>query len=86
MEIQHWISHWMGTDGSSLALFWGGIGSCLGYLSIVGVLVRKHQCEVGRCYRISRHITNAGHHVCTRHAPQGAPSAEDVRKAHEEAS
>lgn len=81
--IQHWLAHWLGTDGSSTSYFWGGVGSCLGYLGIIGVLLRKHQCEVASCYRLGRHGTDGGHRVCARHMPGGAPTAEEVIDKHE---
>lgn len=65
--------------------FWSGFGSDIGELAIVGALagmVRQHNCEVHRCWRLGRHVTAAGQRVCRRHHPDGHLTAEGVRKAH----
>jgi hypothetical protein len=65
--------------------FWSGAGSDLGELAIIGALAgtyRRHTCEVHRCWRLGRHTTAAGQHVCRRHHPDGHLTAEAVRKAH----
>ena len=81
------MSHWLGLDnaGGPFYLWWSGIGSDLGELTIVVVLagyLRKHNCEVHRCWRLGRHQTAAGQHVCRRHHPDGPLSMADVRAAH----
>jgi hypothetical protein len=81
--MQHWLSHWLGMDGSDTTAAWGGFLSCLGYLGIIGTMLRRHQCEVGGCRRIVRHTTDGGHKVCTRHMPGGAPTARQVVDKHE---
>ena len=68
--------------------FWSGFGSDLGELAIVGgllAIVRKHNCEVHRCWRLSRHTTAAGHGVCRVHHPEGHLTAQDVLDAHNDA-
>lgn len=82
-----WLLHVLGVDDVSGRWYawWSGAGSDLGELAVVGALaamVRKHNCEVHRCWRIGRHTTAAGHLVCARHHPGGAPSAEQVAHAH----
>jgi hypothetical protein len=41
---------------------------------------------VHRCWRIGRHATAAGHLVCRRHMPGGAPTHEEVIAAHNAAA
>jgi hypothetical protein len=81
----HWFLHITGVDNASgyWYAWWSGIVGDLSILSIPVVLLRKHQCVVRGCPRLGRHETGGGHLVCARHAPDGAPSAEDVRIAHE---
>lgn len=86
MVLQHWLSHWLGMDGSATSLAWGGFLSCLGYFAIVGTLLRKHNCEVKPCWRLSKHTTNGGHVVCRKHMPGGSPSAQQVVDAHNAAT
>jgi hypothetical protein len=85
--IWHALQHWLGLDSASGTpyLAWSGILSDIGELAIIGGLIsiyRKHNCEVRRCLRIARHQTAAGHHVCRRHMPGGAPTRQDVTDAH----
>jgi hypothetical protein len=65
--------------------FWSGFGSDLTEFALVGALlgmIRAHNCEVHRCWRLGRHVTAAGQHVCRRHHPDGHLTAETVREAH----
>lgn len=85
----HWLWFHGGlSDGnSSWYLFPSGWGSIiipplLTALPIVWVLARKHNCEVHRCWRLGRHVTAAGQHVCRRHHPDGHLTAQAVREAH----
>lgn len=84
--MQHFLSHWLGLDNASGAvyLWWSGFVGDLGYLAIVATLLRRHQCEVNPCWRLARHSTNGGHRVCARHHPEGAPTSQDVIDKHEE--
>lgn len=83
----HWLLHVLGTDnvsGTAYA-FWSGFGSDLGEVAIIGGLVsvyRRHNCEVHGCWRLGRHATAAGQHVCRVHHPDGHLTAETVRSAH----
>jgi hypothetical protein len=68
---------------------WSGFLSCLGLVAASLALVfhavvsyRHKNCEVHRCPRIVRHTTAAGHRVCRRHMPGGAPTHQDVIDAH----
>jgi hypothetical protein len=79
----HLLAHVLGLDNGSATpyLFWSGIGSDLGELAIVGVLagmLRKHNCEVHRCWRLGRHSTDGGHMVCRKHHPDGHLTAGQV--------
>lgn len=60
--------------------FWGGIGSCLGYASIVISIVgsafmtyKRHQCHVAKCWWPGWHPSDdhGGHVVCIKHHPHG---------------
>jgi hypothetical protein len=82
-----WLAHVLGTDSGSgpAYLAWSGAGSDLGEVAIIGGLAsicRRHNCEVHGCWRLGRHATAAGHHVCRRHHPDGPLSHQDVLAAH----
>jgi hypothetical protein len=65
--------------------FWSGFGSDLTEFALIGALlsmVRAHNCEVHGCWRVGRHVTAAGQHVCRRHHPDGHLTEESVREAH----
>lgn len=65
--------------------FFSGFGSDLSELALlagIGGLLRRYNCEVHGCWRIGRHTTEAGHHVCRVHHPDGRLTAEAVRQAH----
>lgn len=84
------LLHWLGLDSASgpAYLAWSGAVSDLGELALIGgiiALVRKHTCEVHRCWRIGRHDTAAGHTVCRKHHPDGPLTAAHVAAAHEAA-
>lgn len=88
------VTHVLGVDASgpgtwSWSAFWGGSGSDLSVIAAMAAAiwawVRKYNCEVHGCWRLGRHATAAGHVVCKRHHPCGAPTAQDVTAAHEAA-
>ena len=90
--IVNWLIHFIGADyGARYGTwvpenFWAGFGSDLGEIAIIGGLiavVRKHNCEVKGCFRLGRHQTAAGHHVCRRHHPDDHLTAERVVAEHE---
>jgi len=88
--MSHWLLHFFGLDSASgpAYLLWSGALSDLGEVVLIGAVyafVRKHNCEVRRCWRLGRHTTDGGHHVCRRHAPTGAPTHQDVIDAHQAA-
>jgi hypothetical protein len=67
---------------------WSGSGGDIGELAIVGALLavlRRHNCEVHRCFRLARHATAADHHVCRKHHPDGPLTAEAVKDHHHRA-
>lgn len=83
----HAFLHFLGVDDVSgrAYAFWSGCGSDLGELAVVGALLgllRKHNCAVAGCWRLGRYVTAAGHHVCARHHPDGAPTHAEVIAAH----
>ena len=84
-----WLAHFFGFDNgqgnAAHYLFWSGAGSDIAELAIVGglvTIVRKHNCEVHRCWRLGRHVTAAGQNVCRRHHPDGHLTAQGVRERH----
>lgn len=86
----HWLLHFLGLDSASgtAYLAWSGAVSDIGELVLIGGLyafVRRHNCETRHCWRMGRHATAAGHHVCRRHHPDGAPTHADVIAAHDAA-
>jgi hypothetical protein len=82
------IFGFLGVEGGPATNFWGGFASDLSEFALLGgilSLVRKNNCEVRHCFRLGRHTTAANHHVCHRHHPSGAPSAQEVVDAHNKA-
>jgi hypothetical protein len=72
----HLLAHFLGLDNASgtAYLAWSGFGGDLAELAIVGgllTIVRRHNCEVHRCWRMGRHSTDGGHMVCRKHHPDG---------------
>ncbi len=84
-----WLVHILGLDNGSgrWYLFHSGAGANLGEYAIavaLAAMIRRHNCEVHRCWRLGRHATAAGHVVCRRHHPDGHLTAEAVAAANEE--
>lgn len=85
--LWHWLLHYTGSDNVSGPWygFWSGFGSDLSEVALVGAMLgmlRKHNCEVHRCWRLGRHTTAAGHKVCRKHHPDGHLTAGEVQRAH----
>jgi hypothetical protein len=91
MSVWHFFVHWTGGDYGA-----GAYGRLEPYdwlsgifgLSLLGIAVsnlRKYNCEVHRCWRMGRHTSAAGHHLCRKHHPDDPLTAEDAVAAHEEA-
>jgi hypothetical protein len=83
----NWLAHIFGLDNLSGRWygFWSGVGSDIGEIAIVGglfAIVRRHNCEVRRCWRVGRHTTAAGHAVCRKHHPDDHLTAEQVSEQH----
>lgn len=78
------IAHILGLDDASghWYLWWSGIGADLGLIGGAIALYRRHNCEVQRCWRIGKHATAAGHHLCRRHHPDGPLTAAQAHAAH----
>lgn len=80
-----WLAHILGLDNLSGPWygFWSGVGSDLGEVALFGALwgiIRRHNCDVHRCWRFGILPTvrdGVQHHVCKRHHPTGAPTAQD---------
>lgn len=85
--MTYWFFHLLGLDdaGGRAYLLWSGV---VGDVTLFGVaygFLRKHQCEVHHCWRLARHSTAAGHHVCRVHHPDDHLTPELVAAAHEAA-
>jgi hypothetical protein len=88
--LLHWLAVHTGTvnEAGPYYGFFSGFGSDLSEIALLGgvlAMVRHRNCEVRRCWRLSRHQTAAGHRVCRRHMPGGAPTHQDVLDDHERA-
>jgi N-acetylmuramoyl-L-alanine amidase len=86
----HSLLHFLGLDSASGAAYlaWSGVLSDIGELVLIGGLyafVRRHNCQVNRCWRLGRHMTAAGHFACRRHSPLPAPTHAEVIDAHRNA-
>ena len=71
-------------------LFWGGFGSCLSELAILGLVWRKINCHAKGCYRVGlHHVDGTPFITCKKHHPalpgSGASTAEQIQQAHEAA-
>lgn len=56
--------------------FWSGIAGDGAILAACAVFWRKHNCHVGRCWRLAWHPDPThGHPVCRRHHPHDCPKA-----------
>ncbi len=87
----NWLAHFFGLDNLSGPWygFWSGVGSDIAELAIIGgliTMVRQHNCEVHKCWRLGRHKTAAGHRACRRHHPDGHLTHERLLRAHREAT
>jgi hypothetical protein len=66
--------------GGKWYLFWSGLGSDLGELSILAGMVgiyRKHSCHIDRCWRIGKY-RHGEWLLCRRHHPADELTAQDV--------
>ena len=51
-------------------LFWGGFGSCLTELAIVGFIWRKINCHAKGCWRVGlHHVDGTPYITCKKHHP-----------------
>jgi len=87
LPLQHWLAIHTGADNEAGSYygFLSGTGSDISELAIIAGLVtvvRRHNCEVKRCWRLGRHGTAAGHNVCRRHHPDGHLTVEHVHRMH----
>ncbi len=71
----HWLYFFFGLDNLSGSHygFWSGVGSDIGELAIIAGLYgvyRRHNCHVGRCWRLGRYtVTGTPYVVCKLHHP-----------------
>lgn len=87
MVFWRFLVHWTGSDyGAPYGHFVpydfvSGIFGGSAFLTAAWVMLRRHNCEVHRCWRLGRHVVEGtGHHVCRRHNPEGSITAEHVRQ------
>lgn len=93
--VVQWFLHFAGLDDGSGAwyLFWSGfIGAVEGVagLAVLGGLLHlamEHNCQVKGCWRFGFRKTDAGHHACKKHHPNGGNmTVEELHRHHREAS
>jgi hypothetical protein len=89
MGIWHWLLSITGISGRSTyaSNFWGGFGSDLGELAVLGLLWRKVNCHAKGCYRVGlHHVDGTPYITCKKHHPvhpgSAAATAEDIARAH----
>ena len=91
MNLWHWFLHAAGADNPSGVEYgwWSGAGSDIGELAIIGAVIgtwHKHTCHVKGCQRIARQqVEGTTWHVCRKHHPADAPTAESILEDHEAA-
>ena len=61
------------SGGGRWYLWWSGIVGDIGLFGGGYLLLRKHNCHVHGCWRLSRHVTPEGHAVCHAHNPAQVP-------------
>jgi hypothetical protein len=77
-----WFAYWMGLTNASGKpyLFWSGFGSDLTLFGGCLVFLRRHNCQINGCWRLSGHPTESGHYVCRRHNPDGKITIAHLRR------
>jgi hypothetical protein len=71
----HFLSHWLGLDNASgaLYLFWSGFFGDGPIIVALGAIWWRHNCHQKGCWRIARQqIDGSTHYVCHKHHPTGA--------------
>lgn len=86
----NWLYLFLGLDNASGSkyLFWSGFGSDITEFAVLGALaglLRKHNCETHRCWRLGRHaafdaVNGTTHTFCRKHHPRGSISPADAAK------
>ncbi len=92
MGIWHWLLSITGISGRSTyaSNFWGGFGSDLGELAVLGLVWRKVNCHAKGCYRVGlHHVDGTPYITCKKHHPvhpgSAAATADDIARAHHHA-
>lgn len=86
-----WLYHLFGLGNLSGPWygFWSGVGSDISeafpVIGLAYVSVRRSNCEIHGCWRLGRHSTAAGHHLCRRHHPDDRLTHADAVEAHRDA-
>lgn len=91
--VLNWLGHVAGVDDLAGRWygFWSGFGAILERLIelavIAGILLRRHNCETHRCWRIGRHewidpTTGQHHRICRKHHPLGHLTAAGIAESH----
>lgn len=68
----HWFSTFDGVHDPGWAIFWGGIGSCLSYITVVPLALRHLNCHEKHCWRLGKHeyeMDGAKYKLCPKHHP-----------------
>jgi hypothetical protein len=78
--------HWFWNPSGHWVIFWGGFGSCLGYVSVLLLGYRKLNCHSKRCFRIGlHHVADTPYIVCKKHhphVPSHGATAEHINEHH----
>lgn len=85
--IQHWLSHWVGADNPSGAIYLFGSGwfANAAFLSAPLVVLRKHNCHAKGCWRIGRFpVEGTAYALCRKCHPDDHKTAEEIGAIHAE--
>lgn len=67
------LQHLLGLDdaGGAWYLWWSGACGNLALIAGAWSMIRKYNCHQHSCWRVGRHPTTEGYHLCRRHHPDG---------------
>jgi hypothetical protein len=87
--IYEWFLYFSGINYPPMAIWWGGLGSCLGYITVFGLAWRHLNCHADGCKRLGvREHEHDGQKVklcrrCHRHVTGEKPhTREEMRIRH----
>lgn len=67
-----WFLTFSGVHSTAMAILWGGLLSCLSYVTVVPVALRHLNCHEKRCWRLGKHeydLDGTKYKVCAKHHP-----------------